>query len=300
MAFSKLDPKITSSSLWDQKDHVVRVWVAFLAEKDENGLVISSYGSMRRTCNVTDDQDGIKFDEAIKILESPDPDSRTPDFDGRRIEKINGGWIVLNHEKYRLNDCIIREQTKERVRRFRDKNKQCNVTDTLPSVSVSEYGSVSGYGKEGIQKGEGKKYTCRRRKETVPAELYGVNVLLAAGEYKKMIDDWGNKFTDEAILDYDTRYPNSAAIRKHTDHNLGIRDYVKRGFICQGKKPFVLEKAKGMQEWQLNLREAEKQIALEKEEEQQQINKAAMVRRDGTGMQGIGNILSEIVPQEAT
>jgi hypothetical protein len=82
-----------------------------------------------------------------------------------------------------------------------------------------------------------KKHICRRRKETVPAKLYGVNVLLAAGEYQKMVGDWGKKFTDEAILDYDTRYPNSAAIRKHTDHNLGIRDYVKRGFLCQGKTP---------------------------------------------------------------
>jgi hypothetical protein len=38
---------------------------------------------------------------AIAELEAPDPQSRTKEFDGRRIEKIPGGWRVLNYEKYR-------------------------------------------------------------------------------------------------------------------------------------------------------------------------------------------------------
>jgi len=38
---------------------------------------------------------------ALKKLSSPDPDSRTPEFEGRRIEAIEGGWRILNYEKYR-------------------------------------------------------------------------------------------------------------------------------------------------------------------------------------------------------
>jgi hypothetical protein len=32
---------------------------------------------------------------------APDPDSRTRDDEGRRIEEIDGGWSLLNHGKYR-------------------------------------------------------------------------------------------------------------------------------------------------------------------------------------------------------
>jgi hypothetical protein len=61
--------------------------------------------------------------------------------------------------------------------------------------------------------------------------------MLTTDEYQRMVAEWGKRFTDEAIGQYDRKFPNSDAIRKHTDHNLGIRDYVGRGFICQGKTP---------------------------------------------------------------
>jgi hypothetical protein len=38
MAFTKLVPGITKSSLWSTPEHVRVVWVSFLAEKDENGF----------------------------------------------------------------------------------------------------------------------------------------------------------------------------------------------------------------------------------------------------------------------
>jgi hypothetical protein len=140
--FAKLDNGILDSSLWSEPPSTRCVWITFLAKKDENGFVASSYSGMQRASNVTLQE----FDAAIKTLESPDKDSRTPDFDGRRIEKIDGGWVVLNHEKYRLHDDVVRELTRERVRKYRERKKvdvtQGNVTSTLPSVSVSE--SVSG------------------------------------------------------------------------------------------------------------------------------------------------------------
>jgi hypothetical protein len=42
-----------------------------------------------------------QFLEAIEILESPDRDQSIPQpFEGRRIEKKEDGWLVLNGEKY--------------------------------------------------------------------------------------------------------------------------------------------------------------------------------------------------------
>lgn len=157
MPFTKLDSGIVDSSLWAAPDHIVRVWITILAKKDHDGMVRIAPSALQRVSNIYDDSDGIKFREAINVLESPDPESRTMEFDGRRIEKVEGGWVVLNHEKYRLHDNIIREQNRERVRKFREKQRLmckktnnsnapvtlCNVTGALPSVSVSVSESVS-------------------------------------------------------------------------------------------------------------------------------------------------------------
>ena len=78
---------------------------------------------------------------------------------------------------------------------------------------------------------------CKREGKKIPCKKFGSYVLLTESEQSRMMQDWGESFTKEAIKQYDTKYPNSPAIKKHTDHNRGIRDYVTRGYICQGKTP---------------------------------------------------------------
>jgi len=119
-----------------------------LALKDENGFVFSSNSGLQREANITEEE----FAAGIKCLESPDNDSRTKENDGIRVKKIDGGWVVLNHSKYRVRESLKREKTRERVRRFREnlkKGNACNagvcVTSALPSVSVSDKeGGVGG------------------------------------------------------------------------------------------------------------------------------------------------------------
>ena len=72
----------------------------------------------------------------IEILEKEDKYSRTEAENGRRIELIDEhrpwGWHIVNHEIYkRLQDAdTIREQTRERVRKHREKKKSnASVTD---------------------------------------------------------------------------------------------------------------------------------------------------------------------------
>lgn len=80
------------------------------------------------------------LEAGITILEDPDPYSRTPDQDGKRIELIDEhrpwGWHIVNHEKYKnlVDADTIRAQTKERVRRHREK-KRCNGSVTQGNAS---------------------------------------------------------------------------------------------------------------------------------------------------------------------
>ena len=157
--FTKLVPEIVMSSIWNESPEVRCVWITMLAIKDENGIVLGTEETLARIANVTLQH----VTDAIERFSSPDKNSRTPDNEGRRIAKYDGGWIVLNHGKYRANDAVLREKTRERVRRFREKramekgDQTGNVTVTLPSASASASVSASEI-KDRVQgKGKGKR-----------------------------------------------------------------------------------------------------------------------------------------------
>jgi hypothetical protein len=174
MPFAKLDSGIIRSSIWSEPLATRVVWITMLAMKDESGFVATSRSGLLRACNVTETD----FNTAISCLESPDTDSRTSDHQGKRIAKIEGGWVILNHEKYRLHDDMQRERTRERVRRFRDKARDVtggNVTNTLPSVSASVSVSVS---EDRGCKGEGKRFVepgIEEITEYITAKEYSVD-----------------------------------------------------------------------------------------------------------------------------
>lgn len=142
MSFCKLDSGIVNSSIWSENLATRILWITILAMSDENGFVPTSIPGLIRAANIPKED----FIIGIKALESPDGYSRTSDYDGRRIKKIEGGWLILNFKKYRERSDIAREKTRERVRKYRDKIKSVtlgNVTETLPSVSASVSASVS-------------------------------------------------------------------------------------------------------------------------------------------------------------
>jgi hypothetical protein len=110
-----------------------------LAIKDENGFVSASRSGLARIANISIED----FNIGIKCLESPDSDSRTPNYEGRRIEKIDGGWIILNNDKYRLPEDKRNEYMREYMRKRRNVNLtniNSKIDTCLPSVSVSVSG----------------------------------------------------------------------------------------------------------------------------------------------------------------
>lgn len=68
-----------------------------LAMADRKGRVWASIPGLANRARITVEACG----EAIASFLGPDPYSRTKDHDGKRIEEIDGGWRLLNHEKYR-------------------------------------------------------------------------------------------------------------------------------------------------------------------------------------------------------
>lgn len=83
------------------------VWITMLAMADRRGRVFASIPGLAKDAVVSVDATR----RAITSFLAPDPDSRTKDYEGRRIEEIDGGWRLLNHAKYRA----IRDEEERRA-----------------------------------------------------------------------------------------------------------------------------------------------------------------------------------------
>jgi hypothetical protein len=129
------------SSLWDgsmrgQSDKQL-VFIYLLAHADADGVAEIIQGKIA-------DDTGLREEEvfsALSELMAPDPASRTDGNDGRRLEPLDArgwGWSIVNYQHYRglRDDETRRQQTREAVRRFRD--KKADVSHGKPRKAQGE------------------------------------------------------------------------------------------------------------------------------------------------------------------
>lgn len=224
--FTKLVPEIIQSSIWNESPEIRVVWITLLAIKDEEGYVRGDVATIARLANIPLE----KTAEALKKFQEPDPHSHTPDHDGRRVMSTTGGYVIVNHDRYRRgtkngaenrteNEGRNRtEYMREYARRQRYKqegrkkkttsasnvNSLLNVDSTNSSVSVS----VSEYGFRKRGKGG----------EEVPLFPYGElqSVLLTKNEYALLVQKHGEAKTLAAIEILDSYVSSKGA--KYRDH----------------------------------------------------------------------------------
>lgn len=128
--FVKLYGTILDSSIWGEPHATVRLWITLLAMADQNGAVNASVGGLTRRANLTREE----CETALSVLLAPDPDSKSPEHEGRRIEAIDGGWLVLNHRAYRDLRTDKQIEVAERQRRFRERHANAGA---LPVTHVT-------------------------------------------------------------------------------------------------------------------------------------------------------------------
>lgn len=158
MPFVKLDCGILDSSLWiERAQREIFITSLLMAEPyvldkaapqfkvrslEPTGWVIppGRYGFVRAAGVGIVRRAGVDSDPGLDALEklgSQDPDSRSEDFDGRRLVRVDGGYIVLNYFKYRDYDYTAAE----RQQRYRDKQKVSrddNVTGVTSRRNVTD------------------------------------------------------------------------------------------------------------------------------------------------------------------
>lgn len=133
--FTKLFSSITESTVWCETDRTRIVWICMLAMADRKGRVFASIPGLANRSRVPIED----CRKAIATFLSPDPDSRTPDFEGRRLEPIDGGWRLLNHEKYRAirDDESVKEAKRKYINERRAAERVENVDHCRVNAEAS-------------------------------------------------------------------------------------------------------------------------------------------------------------------
>jgi hypothetical protein len=138
MSYTKLFSSILDSTVWQLPLATKVVWITMLAMRDRDGVVEASVPGLAIRAGV----DRSECERALAILMAPDPDSRTTEAEGRRIEKVPGGWRLINHDLYaaKLSDEDRKEKDAARQRRRRAKlaDLSRSVTGAVTSHEASE------------------------------------------------------------------------------------------------------------------------------------------------------------------
>lgn len=138
MSFVKLDCGILDSTLWVDREarelFITALLMAVPVVLDggkrqlevrtlaETGFEVppGKYGFVAAAGQGIVRRAGMEFEAGMAALErlgAPEPDSRTPDFEGRRLVRVSGGYVVLNFRMYRDKD----HTAVERMKRYRER-----------------------------------------------------------------------------------------------------------------------------------------------------------------------------------
>lgn len=120
--FAPLFSLVVKSSIWDEDDSTCKVWVTMLALKDADHVVRLTAYQLARECRKTEQE----VLDALLVLASPDKKRIEPqEFEGRRIKKVDDGWLVLNGEKYKkmMQAESLKAKNRRSIEAFRLRQK---------------------------------------------------------------------------------------------------------------------------------------------------------------------------------
>lgn len=122
-SWAPLFSKIVDSSIWDEPDWVCKIWITMMARKGKDHVYCGSAYNLARQSRKTEEE----VLKALEILSSPDTKRLEPQpYEGRRIEKVEKGWLVLNGQYYEdeMRKMNRRAYQSEKQAEYREEEKQ--------------------------------------------------------------------------------------------------------------------------------------------------------------------------------
>jgi len=118
-----------------------------LAMANQDGYVGATLKSLAILSRTTEDECRVALDTFL----APDANSSSSAHEGRRIANVEGGWTILNYERYRnaVSDDPNAVSARERTRKYREKMKN-SVTVTSRDVTLRDTASASASSEGGV------------------------------------------------------------------------------------------------------------------------------------------------------
>ena len=138
--YTKLFGSILDSTVWATPATVRVVWITMLAMADQDGVVEAAVPGLAKRAGVTRED----CESALALFLAPDPDSRSKEHGGRRIEEWDGGWRLVNYEKYRDRATKAESAAKSAARQRRYRARQAaNATVTPRNAALAKMTQVT-------------------------------------------------------------------------------------------------------------------------------------------------------------
>lgn len=110
--------QLIRSTVWVNTDKETKlIWITLLAIADKHGIVLASIPGLARDAGVSIEE----CERSLATLRAPDKYSRTKEYEGRRLEDVDGGFLLLNYKKYREMRTEIQVKEAERKAAWRAK-----------------------------------------------------------------------------------------------------------------------------------------------------------------------------------
>jgi len=107
------------------------VWITLLAMAGKDGVAEASVPGLADFARVPVE----KTEAALAKLSAPDTYSRSKEYEGRRIIEVDGGWLLVNHAKYRAKLGEIERREYKRLKQAHYREQQVSTVDNCGQCS---------------------------------------------------------------------------------------------------------------------------------------------------------------------
>lgn len=142
-SWAPLWSNVVDSSLWCEPDFVIKVFITMLVKKDANHVVWGNAFNIGQWAR----KDEAEVLKALKILSSPDKRRIEPQpFEGRRIQKCEGGWLILNADKYRAEISKLKRREYKRIKQaeYRAKEREALTVQARNDSNSKDFVAAEG------------------------------------------------------------------------------------------------------------------------------------------------------------
>jgi hypothetical protein len=94
--YTKLFHSMLDSSVWMLSKEARILWITLLLKKDMDHVVRAAIPGLAHAARLTIEE----TEKSLEELSKPDPYSQSPAEQGRRIKRVEAGWLVVNGEHY--------------------------------------------------------------------------------------------------------------------------------------------------------------------------------------------------------